>query len=726
MNKRRTIKATAQQERNLSIQAELSVEAEGVIPSFRLEPAYSGGKMNLPDWDYPVVAVCSGVETQQSIPLLKKHFQFPLGNTSEVKIDNEISAHGLFSMKDTNWETRKAIDEIIKASKQGYSWQASIGTDPIDDDDIDFVPKGKSLTVNGQKLKGPFYVVRSCVLREISIVVLGADPNTKVTIEASKDETGDDEDMKRRINADAQAQANNQTDSAAATQVTDQPAPASNNATQTQPAAATVQAESGNAPTVNTPTASTPPAQTVQAESGQQVHYHFHGSDWTPENVAERIQGRRGVTAGGERRDDGVNMVSRTEDNRTFRSNEGPSSGDIIEAALLMNAGIQANRCEALGVSQNAIHEAVSGEYRSFSLRNLFIAAMRQFDSGFSGRNYGDISANEFQSFLRHVNAQAIELNGNLRRNSIQASSSFSTLSLPGILSNIAHKTLLNAFTGVESVLEKIASQTTTKDFKTYHLYRLTLDGDFAEIGDGGELEDVTLKETERTNKTRLHGAAITWTYQMFVNDDLNALSQIGKQLGRRARQNQNKMAFKLLNSMIVDPKYFSEALGNKMTYKLSVEGVSSAFSKFAELKDDAGELIELTPKYILTAPALKAYASMIQKSTEVQIASKRMASKVNPVAGMFEGVSTPYFGTAGGGVSDAHWLTLADPNDCPVMDAAFLNGQREPQIETFDTDPRTLGVIMRAVFSFGIAAADTRGAIYSDGTTNPPEMVVV
>ncbi len=56
----------------------------------------------------------------------------------------------------------------------------------------------------------------------------------------------------------------------------------------------------------------------------------------------------------------------------------------------------------------------------------------------------------------------------------MQASGGFSTISLAGILSNVANKTMLASFESVENVLGQIAGQADANDFKQVTSYRMT------------------------------------------------------------------------------------------------------------------------------------------------------------------------------------------------------------------------------------------------------------
>jgi hypothetical protein len=55
-------------------------------------------------------------------------------------------------------------------------------------------------------------------------------------------------------------------------------------------------------------------------------------------------------------------------------------------------------------------------------------------------------------------------------------------------------------------------------------------------------------------------------------------------------------------------------------------------------------------------------------------------------------------------GYSAKAWYLLADPNDLPVIEVAFLNGQQTPTVERADADFNVLGIQFRGYFDFGVA----------------------
>ena len=129
--------------------------------------AYGGGKMNLPGWKFPVVVDLAGMSIPENVPLLTNH---------ENKTDARVGMVTA-SVKNASLEIAgeivsdsKDAQDIVAQSKAGADWQLSIGADVRECELV----KG-SREVNGQQIDGPFYHVKKSVLREVSVVAVGAD-----------------------------------------------------------------------------------------------------------------------------------------------------------------------------------------------------------------------------------------------------------------------------------------------------------------------------------------------------------------------------------------------------------------------------------------------------------------------------------------------------------------------------------------------------------------------
>lgn len=144
--------------------------------------AYNGGLMNV-GWGLPVGIELAGVTWRDdcAIPILCLHDTHDIdaicGQGKKVKCDGSslIVEADFMPVSDT----AKKVHELAKA---GYKFQASVGVSPTD---VLYIEKGTKAMLNGAEVEGECYIVRAGVLKEVSIVPLGADNSTATAIAAA-------------------------------------------------------------------------------------------------------------------------------------------------------------------------------------------------------------------------------------------------------------------------------------------------------------------------------------------------------------------------------------------------------------------------------------------------------------------------------------------------------------------------------------------------------------
>ena len=122
---------------------------------------------------------------------------------------------------------------------------------------------------------------------------------------------------------------------------------------------------------------------------------------------------------------------------------------------------------------------------------------------------------------------------------------------------------------------------------------------------------------------------------------------------------------------------------------------------------------------WILLVPtALSAVGTQLFKSMELRNTTASTKYPVNnPHQGKFRVEVSRYLSNSQyTGNSAKAWYLLADPNDLPVNEVAFLNGQESPTIETADADFHVLGIQLRGFHDFGSALIESRAGIKSAG----------
>ncbi len=143
--------------------------------------AYTGGFMTVPGWG-PLCIDLKGLEAGQ-VAVLADHDAKQSGvvghGTASVE-GGRLVVRGLMSADS------EAAREVLKAAKNGFPWQASVGVEVLDSDRL---RPGQAIDLNGRHLVcpdgGAVRVTRG-KLREVSITALGCDDATAVQITAMK------------------------------------------------------------------------------------------------------------------------------------------------------------------------------------------------------------------------------------------------------------------------------------------------------------------------------------------------------------------------------------------------------------------------------------------------------------------------------------------------------------------------------------------------------------
>jgi hypothetical protein len=300
----------------------------------------------------------------------------------------------------------------------------------------------------------------------------------------------------------------------------------------------------------------------------------------------------------------------------------------------------------------------------------------------------------------------------------------FSTLSLPGILSNVANKVLLDGYNYVESSWRNIVRIGTFRDFKPHVRYRLTDNMKFEKVGPDGELKHGQLGEQTFSNQADTYGIMFSLTRQMIINDDLSAFLDVPRRLGMGAADAIIEAVWPLLLSN--PSNYFSTGNNNFLSgvdTALSVDSLTTAYTTFLSQTKPNGRPLGLEPRILLVPTALRVQADILTASRQLLASIATTGSKStlvpqdNPMVGKFSVASSAYLGNATiTGNSSKAWYLLADPNVLPGIEVAFLNGVEQPTVEQAVEDFDTLGIKFRGYIDFGVAMQDPRAMLKVKG----------
>lgn len=680
------------------LQAALTLSpAQGDQPPRFAMTAYDGGLLEIAGAPAPVVVDLAGVKPVEQVKALLHHdTSRPVGHMTAVRISNTIETEGVLSVPG------EARDQIIQAQRGEFEWEASIGC-VIGEKQL--IPRGQRVQVNGRTLVGPLIVARRATLREVSFVGAGAGENTSATIAA----TAVPIPLKACSMSDESTKTTDETST---------------------PPDATVQAESLDE------------LKALRAEIKADLAAIKAASDalkQDQENLARQrsaesvdtLAAQLGVSdstllvelkqkaAAGEIKSNEIEL-------RLLRASRAslagfqplggksgaPAAPHVIEAALCLTSGWNEQELEK-HFDAKTIEASLSNKFRGFGPRAMMIEYLQAHGHHVIG---GTLQSEDIQAGVHLAEAEL--------RN-VRAAGGFSTISLPGILSNVAKKELLRGYDAVESPILKIARRATATDYKPFFMYRMTTNGLLEQIGADGEFKSIALLEDEYQSRVYPWGKKLAITEVMFRNDDLGAFNDLARLFGLTTKRTISKSGFTALLSQ--RDTFWTTGKKNRLAggagSALSHTSLGDAYQLFLQAEDASGEPIDLEPKYLLVAPSDKVLAGDLNRQTTLNLAVAGATDTVveklqgNSFQGMFEPLHSPHL--AHGKVTNANgtqWMLCADPAITSPIVAAFLDGREGPRIKTWESLPGKMGMQWDVDCSFGFNLHDDKAAVFSPG----------
>ena len=654
--------------------------------------AYSGGKMRLFGWSKPVVVDLSGMTVPESVPLLADHENHTLGRVGVVgakvedghlAIEGDIVAGG------------ELAEAIVAQGKAGADWQLSIGAEV---EAAELVQEGRR-TVNGAEHEAPFYHVTKSTLREVSVVAVGADRSTHMTVTAQLQLKGNsimEPEVTNKETKPVEAASPATPTATPAAVPKDTPNPVAAAASPSQPAETPKTVVAAAAPAEEpTPDAKAIAAEAIKAER-------------------ERVAMIKGV-CGGEFADIEAKAIAEGWDRnrvneevlKAYRAKQPTTSAPSV---TVKKSGMTEKTLEAA----LSLRAGIDGETLAKDMGEETVeAAMKDADIPLQG-----------------VLAECMRIEGmNVPRTFDNASikAAFSTVSLPGILSNVAQKKLLQAYRAQPIIATRLCTSADLSDFKENQRFRLTDIGDLKPVGADGEIKDGGVSEEKAVNQLDTYAKKFCLTRKMIINDDLGAFLKVPTAMGNRAARLVDQLFFQrlLANPTMVDGKpLFSTNHKNLLSganSALSADSLKKAIKVFLDQTDADGQPVNVEPSILLVPTALKFLAVELTRGAALMMsggAEQTIRPTLNVLADQnLQIVSSPYLSnTKYDGASEAAWYLFGKPGTVDTFEIGYLKGKRTPTVERGDLDFNVLGIWFRVYFDVGIREQDHRGMVKSNG----------
>ena len=721
MTNKRVIKAAAKQvQSTIALVADVVIEAaagEGEsakLPSFSVQ-AYNGGPLMVKNYELPVIIDLKGMETAKSITANLHHEKNQIvGHVTDKQNDGrKLLLAGIVS------GTGAAAQEFLGNASNGYPWQASVEALPTSKPVL--IAAGRSVEVNGQTFQGPVLVARKSKLFGVAFLPRGADEGTSVTIAASAADSSKEIEMEfakwieamgfdpaeltdkqkaalqQRYDAEVKAAADNGKDIKAEGEslvptfdADDIKAAASDHLASLEAIFAEHEGEVKADKFAEIRAEATKAAKELKVKAMKE---RWLAPRYEAELIRAAAQTELKLVRAERPSGPAIHSSSRIE-----------ASNEVIEAAL----------CQTLNVPDyekafdEKTLEAAHKNFRRMGLQQAIIMAAAA--NGHQLHQGERLNDGNLRTVLRHAFAP------------IEAA--FSTVSLPGIFSNVANKELLAGYMEEDQTWREIAQIRTVTDFKAVTSYRLLDNMEYEELAKGGEIKHGSVGEESYTRQARTYAKMFSLDRVDIINDDLGAFEDLRNRLGRGAAKKFNNLFWA---EFMDNSSFFTSARANYITgatTDLGTDGVGlqagiTAFRKLRSPSADGekrlGPVVGGRAEILLVPPELEFNAQKLHQNTN--IGGGTTVANANIHAGKYRPVVCDWLSDSDfTGNSSTAWYLLRAPSNMAAVVVSFLNGMQTPTVESADADFNMLGIQFRGYHDFGVDQAEYLCGIKSKG----------
>jgi hypothetical protein len=349
------------------------------------------------------------------------------------------------------------------------------------------------------------------------------------------------------------------------------------------------------------------------------------------------------------------------------------------------------------------------------------------------------------QSLLEAARLYEGVLSGRLPGHRLAEAMTTSDFSL--LFGDIIDRQMLASYQHMPVMWQSIAKRGRVRDFRTVD--RFAVNGGEAvlsEVKEASEYPAASVSDARYQYQVKKYGKRLPFSWESFINDDLDALRDMPQRLANSARFSEERFVTDLFAGTTgPDGTFFAGGNNNIVTSNptLSVAGLTTAFTVLAAQVDTDGNPIYLGNVILVVPPALKITANNILNATEILAADGggdgtgnnqlRVANWLKNDVSVVVDPWLPIVSTTNGNTS---WYLFADPNvGRPAMEIGFLTGHETPElfmkspnasrvgggtVDPMDGDFDTDSIDTKVRHVFGGVLLDPKSAVASNGTAAP------
>lgn len=294
------------------------------------------------------------------------------------------------------------------------------------------------------------------------------------------------------------------------------------------------------------------------------------------------------------------------------------------------------------------------------------------------------------------------------------------------VVENIANKGLMRGFNESDETWRAIAFVGSVSSFRQESRVDMSSFSDLDEVPELGEFTRGEMSDAKEYVTAKTYGKLFALSRQVIVNDDITALAKATMFIGRAADRKVGDLVYAILtgNPTLTQD---STALFHANHSNIVSSGGSPSVDQFDSMKvlmslqkDNSsnahGQNIQMerliVPKALETDSVILANATHDPFSNAATSGNANTGgTRLNPFAGTFQVVADPRLDAA----SSVIYYGAADPNKHDVIEAAFLNGNENPMLES-QNGWTVDGIEYKIRHDVGVSALGYKGLVRNPG----------
>lgn len=274
------------------------------------------------------------------------------------------------------------------------------------------------------------------------------------------------------------------------------------------------------------------------------------------------------------------------------------------------------------------------------------------------------------------------------------------------VFADALNRSVVAAYRGDASLSSQawrqIAKVTSVSDFRAYRRIKMGYYGTLPAVAEGGSYDPLTTPtDSQETVQLAKVGGTEQITWEKMLNDDLGIWQELVRRMGLSAAEGLNDAVFSLLRiaTMPTMADTYKLMSATRTPANLGTLPLTGDATGFANLMTTVGLMLAnpggggkakgVKPTTLVVPLAKAAAAGTLMSDFGANTSAADFPSRQGlQVLGVsLRNVVVDLYAT-----NQTDWMLLADPNDAPVIEVAFLDGQEDPEV-FFDNNQNVSGM---------------------------------